>query len=275
MKEYWLSKYHIQDISTLEFAPEEYSRFKYWSKWIAEKYGVELANIFTTKVTTIYKQSVPTMLAFSSPRVWLPTASDALMKVLISRVNKNFELIHGISPMREWIIKKEKSHIGDYSSMWKEWRDSMLTSDCFDMNPAMIQDSDIVISVDDIKITWSHEQRIREVLQRYNIQNDVFYLTYAELSDPNADPSIEWFLNNYSVKNLDDVQELIQNNDFILNTRVMKLILKAPLQSFEKFIKLQEPTLQKEFLEWAISNKYDKEWIFAHTIQYLQSIVKS
>ncbi len=273
MKEFFVSKHHVQSSEDLPFSAVEYSQFKYGSGNIAVKYGEELAEVFITEILATYRQ-VPSMVAFSSPRVGLPTASDALMQSFIRTVNAFFLQETGIEPMREGIIKKKVSHIGDYSAMDKVGRDAMLQSKDFSLDPSMIKENDVVVSVDDIKITWSHEGRIRETLQAANVQNDVFFTTYAELTNDAIDSGIESVLNSYSVKTLDDVQAIIDNNDFVLNTRVTKLILKVPLEEFRAFIHKQTPEFTRELLLWAISNKYDQEPTLAHTISYLQTIVE-
>jgi hypothetical protein len=110
------------------------------------------------------------------------------------------------------------------------------------------------VFVDDIKITGSHEERIKELLARESIVNEVMFVYMAEYTGD--DPSIEHRLNHFSVKDLKDINSIIRNEEFIFNTRAVKFILKADIEHFVSFITYQSNSFKETLLSLSILNNY-------------------
>jgi 16S rRNA A1518/A1519 N6-dimethyltransferase RsmA/KsgA/DIM1 with predicted DNA glycosylase/AP lyase activity len=60
------------------------------------------------------------------------------------------------------------------------------------------------------------------------------------LTDNSTDPQIENFLNYASMKNLLDLNAIIANEPYALNTRMVKFILNAPHDECRMFLQYQK-----------------------------------
>lgn len=87
------------------------------------------------------------------------------------------------------------------------------------------------------------------------------------------DPSIENRLNHDSVKNLKDINDIIRNDKFIFNTRVIKYILKADIEEFVSFITYQSDIFQETLHHYSILNQYHKNSKYEVNFSILHNIL--
>lgn len=144
-----------------------------------------------------------------------------------------------------------------------------ISSDIFSLDTGFISEEDVLIFVDDIKITGSHERRIKELLERYGIKNEVIFVYLAEYTG--SDPTVEDKLNHSMVKNLTDITRIITEQDFLFNTRVVKYILKNP--EFEQFIKYQSRIFQVTLYNLGIMNDYHNNPKFQKAFEVLETLI--
>jgi hypothetical protein len=264
------SGHYISDEKRMSFSKKEYSWFKYGSRTIARKFGYDLANeFFKSKqfLELITKFKKKQIVVCSSPYQFIPTATFAMKDYFIQKFNEKL-VEFGLDPVEECKINRICSYDTDYGSMSAEERHVKITGDGFHIDKELVKDK-FVIFLDDIKITGAHERRIAKLIADYNLECDYMFMYYAE-SHVEGRPEIEDFLNLYAIKNLLDINYIIRNQEFILNTRVTKYILKASKEEFENFINYQSESFRETLYRNAIGNKYHKSDKFAENLKYLQ-----
>lgn len=266
----------FKDREDLNFCPEKYSRFKYGSKNIAREFGVELGRKFLD--SAVYRDlqdkhdlsQIPIVVS-SAPYKFTPTASLILKDYFVHEFNKVHALKFSKS-IREIKIFRAHSYFDDYDSMTKEARDIAITSDDFYIDRNLIEDK-VLLLIDDIKITGSHQTRIENLLKSVNFTGKVVFLFYAELTGE-EEPQFEGYLNRKAIKNLKDINEIIREDEFIFNTRVVKYILQADAPKFLNFIEFQSKKFNETLLHYSIGNEYFKEPMFRANILTLQSYIR-
>lgn len=245
----------------------DYSKFKHGSKNVARKFGKALAKKIMDENQLA---DIDSIIFYPAPYKNIPTASSALKDYLLASLSLDF-LQKDIS-VKEGKIYRQYSYDDDYGQMSREERDNAISSDLFDIDTNFIQPEDTLIFIDDIKITGSHEQRIKELLEREGITNDVIFIYLFEYTG--EDPVTEHRLNHHSVNCLKDVNDIIRNDKFIFNTRVVKYILKANLAEFVNFIDYQSDIFQETLLRYSILNDYHKNEKYRMNFDILHNIVK-
>lgn len=242
----------------LGFSPEKYSRFKYGSKSAAREFGHEMgrkflqSQIYQDLQTNFDLSQVPIIVA-SAPYKFTPTASFALKDYFVHEFNKAHALQFGQST-QEIKIYRAHSYYDDYSSMTKEDRSKAITSDDFYIDQKFVKGK-VLFSVDDIRITGSHQDRIEALLKSVNFKGQVVFLFYAELIGK-EEPQIETFLNRYAINNLTDINKIIREDEFTFNTRVVKFILQSNPNDFTTFIQFQSERFNETLLHYAVGNEY-------------------
>lgn len=224
---------------------DAYSRFKHGSKTEARLAGKNAARLCDFPENT-------SLIFYSAPHNNIPTASNSFKDYLLSACASQF-MYKNIN-IKQGKINREYSYDDDYGMMTKEQRIAAISSDIFQIDKSTITQSDMLVFVDDIKITGSHEGRIKELLARECIVNDVIFIYMAEYTG--CDPSIEHRLNHHSVKDLKDINNIIRNEEFIFNTRVVKFILRADIEHFVSFITYQSNSFKETLFSLSILNNY-------------------
>lgn len=257
-----LSVYKFTDKNDITFKPIEYSKFKYGSKTIANKYGSELANTFILSdyfieiVNKLKNQPDMRVIVMSSPYIHVPTATFALKNKFVNILNsKLIEL--DLKPIIETKISRRASYKSDYGAMNKEQRFNIMVNDIFHVDHSLLNDN-ICLFLDDIVITGAHEHRIVKMLEHYNVGNyhNKYFLYFAELMSHEANPNIENYLNYAYIKDLKSISQLIREDEFVFNTRVVKYILDSKYEKFKDFIEYQSFTFNETLYNQAIGNSY-------------------
>ena len=149
--------------------------------------------------------------------------------------------------------------------------------------------SDAIIAVDNIlespsKVVWKNEEKIdfteyfdywrkmkKELLEREGIYNKIIFIYLFEYTGD--DPVTEHRLNHDSVNNLKDVNNIIRNDKFIFNTRVIKYILKADVEEFVSFITYQSEIFQETLFHYSILNEYHKNKKYKLNFDILNNLI--
>lgn len=260
----------------LKFCSEKYSKFKYGSKSVAREFGYELGKKFLD--SPIYQElqrkfdlsQVPVIVS-SAPYKFTPTASHALKDYFVHAFNKThaFKFSKSIEEIK---IYRAHSYFDDYGSMSREERDNAITSDDFYIDKKLIENK-ILFLIDDIKITGSHQARIEKLLNSANFDGQVVFLFYAELIGQ-EDPKIESYLNRKAIKDLKDINEIIREDEFIFNTRVVKFILQSNSADFLTFIRFQSKRFNETLLHYSIGNEYFKDPAFQINLLTLRTYLE-
>lgn len=261
------SRHAIESKSDLGFCADEYSKFKYGAVNLAQKFGYDLAEKFINnclKKTYAGKQIVILPSAYSH----IPTASFYMMQYFAQIVN--MYLYHNNYPvLQESKISRSVTYREDYGAMSAKER-NLICKDKFHIDKAFLKDK-VLLFLDDIKITGTHEQVIINMLNEHQVDNDSYMLYFANLVNKEISPQFENYLNNHYVSNLDDIDYIIKKECFCFNTRVIKYILNSQADDFDNFITKQSSTFCSELLFKAIGNEYYKFDSYARNLKKLES----
>ena|ERR1700741_908902 len=252
---------HKSDKFTDEFFGD-YSKFKHGSKTQARKFGKQVAAICDFKAGS-------SLVFYSAPSNNIKTASNAFKDYLLSSLSTQI-MEKGIQ-VKQGKINREYSYDDDYGLMSKQERAKAISSDIFHIDKHFISPQDTLIFIDDVKITGSHEQRIKELLKREKITNKVIFIYIAEYTG--EDPTIENKLNHHKANNLRDINDIIRNEEFIFNTRVVKFILKADIEHFVSFITYQSLSFKETFYSLSILNNYHSNDKYKHNFDILKNLL--
>lgn len=235
------------------FSPDDYSKFKHGAIDIAKKFGYELADRFISNCFSKTYDGRP-IVVVPSAYSYIPTASFFMKRYFVQKLN-NYLYENGFPIVQETKINRTVTYREDYGEMSAQDRYKLISGDKFHIDKAFIGDK-ILLFLDDIKITGTHERIIIKMLNEFDISNDCYTLYFAELINPDVCPKIENVLNNHFVKQLDQVDWIIKNHDFTFNTRVVKYILNAKSEYFDSFIQKQTDDFRSELFYQAIGNEY-------------------
>lgn len=240
------------------FSAIEYSQFKFGSKDIARKFGCELATKFIYSgnyrwLKAVLKSQKNRVIVMSSPYVHIPTATFAMKDYFLRDLNCAL-VGDGLLPAIETKISRSSSYREEYGDMTKEQRMEVMQKDTFHVDKTLLINN-VCLFLDDIRITGAHQHRIQDMLDKYEILSEGMFLFYAELTDQ-SNPNIENKLNYAFVKDLVDLDKIIKNHDFLLNTRIVKYILNAPADECKTFLKYQKHKFLHTLYCASIANGY-------------------
>jgi hypothetical protein len=239
-----------------------YSKFKHGSKTNARLFGKSVAEIckFNEGESLVF---------YSAPYNNIHTASNAFKDYLLSFLSK--QIMEKNIVVKQGKINREYSYDDDYGLMTKEQRMKAISSDLFHIDTTYITKKDTIVFIDDIKITGSHEARIKELLAREKIKNKVVFIYIAEYTG--TDATIEHHLNHSQVNNLKDINDIIRNEEFIFNTRVVKFILKSDIEHFVSFITYQSHSFKETLFSLSILNNYHTNAKYKTNFDILRNIL--
>ncbi|SHF17592.1 phosphoribosyltransferase family protein [Dysgonomonas macrotermitis] len=263
------SGFLIENNDDFGFSADDYSKFKHGAENIARKFGYELAERFIRdcfKDSYTGKQIVIVPSAYS----YIPTASFFMMRYFVQRLNM-YLYENGFPVVQETKIVRSVTYREDYGEMSAEDRYNLISGDKFHIDKTFLGDK-VLLFLDDIKITGTHERIIIKMLNEYGISNDSYMLYFAELVNQDISPKFENYLNNHSVSGLDDIEKIITGEDFTFNTRVVKYILNASPEKFDQFIERRTPKFVSQLLFNSIGNEYYKFDSYIRNINKLKEL---
>lgn len=247
------SGYLIDDEQDFGFCPDDYSKFKHGSLDVARRFGYALAERFIKNCfSSTYngQQIVVVPSAYS----YIPTASF-YMKIFFVRKLNRYLYENGYPITQETKINRTVTYREDYGEMSAQERYRLISGDQFHIDKAFIEGKQLLF-LDDVKITGTHERIIIKMLNEFGIDNDAYMLYFAELINPAISPTFENYLNNHFVRNIEDVDKIIKEGEFVFNTRVVKYILNREGEQFDSFIAKQTPAFCEDLYYLAIGNEY-------------------
>jgi len=245
----------VLDSQCSDFPAEKYSKFKFGSTDIAREFGYKLAESFINQQFKFTYDGKP-IVVLPSAYSHIPTASYFLTMHFIDKLNQ-FLYEGGYPPVETGKIHRSVTYREDYGEMSAEDRYNLIKGDKFHIDEALLKNK-ILIFLDDIKITGTHERIIVKMLDDFDIQNHCYMLYFAELSDSSICPKIENYLNHYFVKGLSDLHSIIKQDDFEFNTRIVKYILNSNHEQCVEFLKCQSKFFIDKLYNNALGNEYYK-----------------
>jgi len=263
------SGFLIDNDKEFGFTPDDYSKFKHGAVNIARDFGYTLAERFI-KHSFSKNYSGKQIVVVPSAYSYIPTASFYMKIYFVQKLNQ-YLYENGYPVVQETKINRTVTYREDYGEMSAQDRYKLISGDKFHIDKDFIEGKELLF-IDDIKITGTHERIIIKMLNEYGINNDCYMLYFGELVNPDISPKFENFLNNFFVKNLDDVDYIIKNEEFVFNTRVVKYILNSKSDNFISFINRQTKEFCSELFYQAIGNEYFKFESYLRNLRILQHV---
>jgi len=254
------------------FDATAYSRFKFGDDQAAEAFGIALAKGFI-KEHLSSKSNIGQIVVISSPYSFIPTATFALKDHFVSELNK-WLVAEGKPVVQETKIHRSITYKEDYGELDAEQRMNLIGKDIFHIDRSFLTNKTLVF-LDDIKITGSHERMIQKMLQEFKLANKVYLLYYAELANKQIHPNIENTLNYYSVKSIFDLNKIVQQDRFRINTRLVKYVLNCAEDEFLVFIQDQSTYFLNLVYNMAIGNGYHLIEAYSKNITALKNLLTS
>lgn len=262
------SLHTIESAETLGFSAAEYSRFKFGDDVVAEKFGIGLAAGFIKKMLSI-NAITNQIVVISSPYSYIPTATFAMKHYFVYEVNK-WLVENELPVVQETKIHRTITYKEDYGELNAEERIKLIGNDSFHIDKYFLEGKTLIF-LDDIKITGSHERMIYKMLKAYGLDNDVYLLYFAELTNKSIHPNIENYLNYFSVKSIFDLENIIKTDRFAINTRLVKYILNADHDFFKIFIQNHNHTFLNLLYRMALGNSYHTIAAYQLNLEELKS----
>ena len=264
------SLHQVTSATKFPFSAESYSKFKFGCKDTSREFGLALADAFAWKYI-LPGQIRGQIVVLSSPYCFIPTATFAMKDYFVQRLNQILVQC-GQPVVEETKIHRTITYKEDYGGLSAEQRFNLIQNDGFHMDTEFIKGKTLIF-LDDIKITGSHERVIERMLNDYGVENDRIFAYFAELTDPTIDPRVENTLNYAYVKNLLDLDKIIKNEAFVLNTRIVKYILNYNHADFVVFINFQRLKLVESIYHLALGNSYHLIPEYQNNLNYIKNLL--
>jgi hypothetical protein len=262
---YSLHKIHHEN--QFGFSPLAYSRFKFGDEAVAREFGIALAKGFIKQhlaVQPVQRQ----MVVISSPYAFIPTATFAMKDYFVSELNR-WLANQQLPVVQEAKVHRTVTYKEDYGDLSAEERINLISNDSFHIDKAFLSGK-VLVFLDDIKITGSHQRMIEKMIHAYALDNPVFMLYFAELVNHNIHPKIENYLNYYYVKSIFDLDGIIKSGMFRINTRLVKYILNYNHSCFRLFINDQDTQFVQYLYDMAIGNGYHLIDAYIHNLNFIK-----
>lgn len=226
-KQQTFSVYGFNSLEGAPFCTYDYSRLKFGDNEVAQQFGYDLAESF-------FEACADSLIAnkcvvIPSPYNYVQNAATNMTKYFIDRLNEL--LVDANGEHVEYItIQRKVSYINDYGFLSKEKRRSLIDNDQFYV-PRKFLKGKMLIFVDDVRITGTHEDKLKELLVREKLDNDCFFIYYADYEGEEAD--VEAKLNFAAIEDFDAYMEFAVLNDTSLLVRPIKYILAQDVEDIE------------------------------------------
>lgn len=231
--------HQFSTLETAKFSTVEYSRLKFGCDKAAKKFGYELATeFFATHSDSLLANDC---VVISSPYNFVPNAATIMTQHFINKLNELLVNASGKS-VEYTIIHRKVSYINDYGFLSKEKRRGLIDNDQFYLNRDFIKDK-MLIFIDDVRITGTHEDKLIEIMEREHVLNPAFFLYYA--SYQGSSPAVEAALNFAGVSSIADYMELTKEEDHHVIIRPIKYILGQTKAVLKELL----PTFTDSFLD--------------------------
>ncbi len=216
--------HQFEDLDTTKFIPAEYSKLKFGSNSIARKYGTELAkDVFTKHADVLLANR---LVVIPSPYNHVRNAATIMTHHFVNEINHLLVSANG-SHVEYSVIHRKVSYINDYGFLTKEKRKGLINNDSFYLNEEFYRDK-LLIFVDDVRITGTHEEKLMDILGEKGFDNDRMFLYYADYSGDS--PEIESKINFAGMNSVEDYIKLAEEPDHNIIVRPIKYLLSLPTE---------------------------------------------
>jgi len=257
------SPYLFHSLEDAKFHLPSYSKMKFGCDSAARMIGHDLARQFYSRHPEVFdKQCV----VFASPYNYVKNASTIMCSHMIAALNRIL-VNNRQRPIEYSVIHRTVSYTGDYGKMQQEERQRMLGGDSFYINKQFIEGKTLLF-VDDIRITGTHERKLVEMLQSAKVENDAWFLYYADY-EGTASPSIEADINFTAIKSIRDIVAIAHGEHHAI-IRPIKYLLSMPPTELAAHLHEFPPTFLRDVYDGAIAENYHTKPTFQENLQLLR-----
>jgi hypothetical protein len=195
---------------------------KFGSDSAARKLGHELAVEFFQAHSD--KLLANRSVVIASPYNHVHNAATVMTQHFIDRLNELLVFANG-EHVEYSVVHRKVTYTADYGFMSKEKRKGLIDNDSFYLNRDFLEGK-LLLFVDDVRITGTHEDKLVEILKRDNVPNEAMFLYYANYQGNS--PDIEAALNFSGVRSLEDFVALTKEPHHHVIIRPIKYLLGQP-----------------------------------------------
>lgn len=276
-----VSAHKINSTNEFTFDPSVYSKFKYGCAASAVAMAEEMVVSFLDydKKYNLIDEDTEIVIVPSAYRT-VPSAATFLADNIRLMLNWHFHN-KGLKPVTTTKMHRETSYEGDYGKLPVNERKEVLSKESLSMHPRSISGK-IVLFVDDIRVTGTHELLIEDMMDKhanYAAYNYI-YLYYA-ITTPDLPPHIEDMLNKFGVRGPLEMAAIFGERHH-LSARMIKDILRLDMEDLNTFLIATTPyksdhinvDLVINLVNNSIAEGFDKLPSFKNNFNYLKNIVK-
>lgn len=230
---------------------KKYSKLKFGSQYAARDLGHEMAEQFVNcYVDKIVNEKI---VVISSPYNELANAATSLANEFYWRLK--FLLRRYPINATQSTIRREAPHILDYGFLTDEQRKAQMNRGTYTINREEIGDR-LILFVDDVRISSSHEDTLIRVMKENNINNESIFLYHAIYAG--SDATIESRLNFGAIRHVDDFIRICKAPDFKFLVRPVKYIMSRPLEDFKRILDFLSARQRVELQQAVELEKYNE-----------------
>ena len=216
------------------------------------------------------------LVVYPAPYRFVGTATLAMCDYFMAQYNELAIEKADVLPIAEGKIYRTYSYWHDYGHLSVEERKATISNDDFYIDREFAKGK-ILLFLDDIQVTGSHEQWVQRMLTKFDMVDFphlfVYYAGVEHSEEYPLIPQLEGALNFADVKCIRDIDHIIKNDGFVFNTRVVKYMLEQPYEDFYPFIIYQTAAFREQLLHYAYGNAYHKQEKFIANTKVLQQLV--
>jgi hypothetical protein len=259
-------------LDDMPFAAMEYSYLKFGSDRVAKKFGYELAEHTFQKHSEILMTNQ--CVVIPSPFNFVPNAATIMAEHFTARLNQL--LVHANGSHAEWsIIHRKVSYTNDYGFLPKEKRRALIDNDEFYLNRGFLGTDKVLLFIDDVKITGTHEDKLIDVLENHGVQNPAIFLYYAQHEFTGTGADIEAKINFAGIKTVADYVRLAKEPHHHLIVRPIKFMLSADHSDFMHLIEGTSHEWKEKLYNACIGEGYYKIPLYQHNFATLAAYIKT
>lgn len=268
-KETQFSVHKFASLEEAKFDPREYSFLKFGSNRAAKKMGYELADAFFMEHAK--RIIAEKLVIIPSPYNYVKNAATVLSEHFVDRLNHH--IIKNGGTAVEWsIINRKVSYIKDYGFLDKDSRRKLIDQDEFFFNCGFLEGKTIVC-IDDVNITGTHEDKLREILDKNNIQNDTFFLYFAKYIGSPGNANIEAALNFSGVHDANGFIELTKEADHHCIVRPIKYLMGQEHEQFKIILSQLPMNYVGKMYNGCLSENYHNIPEYKKNFEFLQQMI--
>lgn len=217
-----------------------YSRFKYGDGAASAAFGRALAEAFHIAVPPVPGERI---LVTSSGYGAVPPAARSLVAPFVARMRQLAPALE-LAPLR---VHRLGVSPGDYATMTAADRALAVDAKAMKVDPRADLTGARVISLDDIRVTGTHEVAMDACLNEAGAS----WIDHLYVVDAHAcagRPSIESELNSFAMRDVDDLLSVVRSRRFTPNARLAKLVVTMDRDQQSAFAFAAPPSV----LRWII-----------------------